>query len=292
MKDMATLNIALMDLLKEMDGRDIPLIIGGGYGIYLRYQRIVEERRVTMFDELPEPRSTNDMDLFLRAELLLDSNRLRPFRVALSKLNYEVVPGAEHYQFIRPGPGGDKERSVKIDLLTGPTKPFEGTDVKFDRRRVKPKPPIDLHAHPCEEALTLTEGAARCPVSGFMSDGTPHHGDVWLPHPFTFLTMKLFALRDRMMDVAKDYGRHHALDLYTVVGSMSPSEWDETLAFKRRYADTRVVQECGRIVSDLFSGMDRPGTLRLRENAYFRSAFRTMDFLDALREALGSKGSK
>lgn len=42
MNGMPTLTTALLDLLKEIEGANVPLIIGGGYGIYLRYMRIVE----------------------------------------------------------------------------------------------------------------------------------------------------------------------------------------------------------------------------------------------------------
>jgi len=135
MNGMPTLTTALLDLLKEIEDANVPLIVGGGYGIYLRYMRIVEERRRTMFDALPDPRSTNDLDLFLRAELLLDSARLKPLKDALNRLNYEVIEGAEHYQFVHPGPGGDKKHAIKIDVLTGPTKLFERTRVKLDKRR-------------------------------------------------------------------------------------------------------------------------------------------------------------
>lgn len=289
MNSMAPLTSALLDLLKELEGHDVPLILGRGYGIYLRYQRIGREGRTTMFRELPEPRSTNDMDLFLRAELLLDSARLKPLRSALTTLGYDVVPGAEHYQFVRPGPGIDKEKGIKIDVLTGPTQPFAGTPVKFDARRVKPKPPIDLHAHPCEEAIALTEGAEQCPVTGTKSDGQAYAGQVWLPHPFTFITMKLFALRDRIDDAGKDFGRHHALDLYTVVGSMSPEEWDSCLHLCREHAADRVVAECRRITAELFAGLDARGTIRLRESAYFRPAFQVPDFIEALHELFAAE---
>lgn len=284
MNGMPTLTTALLDLLKEIEGANVPLIVGGGYGIYLRYMRIVEERRRTMFDALPDPRSTNDLDLFLRAELLLDSARLKPLKDALNRLNYEVIEGAEHYQFVRPGPGGDKERGIKIDVLTGPTKPFEGTRVRFDKRRVRPNPSVHLHAHPCEEALTLTEGASQREISGTLSLGAAYRGTVLLPHPFTFLTMKLFALRDRINDATKDYGRHHALDLYMVVGSMSPDEWDECLAMRNAHKDETVLTECGRIISEQLAGMDTLGTLRLRESTYFRPDFNVTGFLSALNE--------
>ena len=281
---MTPLTTALLDLLKELESHDVPLILGGGYGIYLRYQRIVSEQRQTMFRELPEPRSTNDMDLFLQTELFLDSARLKPLRMALSKLNYVVVKGAEHYQFVQPGPAGDKGKGIKIDLLTGPTRPLEGMDVKFDKRRVKPKPPIDLHAHPCEEAITLTEGAEPCWVDGATSDGKDYKSHVWLPHPFTFITMKLFALRDRIDDAEKDFGRHHALDLYTVVGSMSPEEWDACLHLRRKHATEPIVTECRRIATGLLGDIDAHGAIRLRESAYFRAEFQASNFLNALHE--------
>ncbi len=92
---MTSLTTALLDLLKELEDVDLPLIIGGGFGIYLRYLRISQERPQTMFVSLPEPRSTNDLDVFLRAELLLDSSRLKPLREALSRLGYEVIKGPD-----------------------------------------------------------------------------------------------------------------------------------------------------------------------------------------------------
>lgn len=289
MTTMTTLTSALLDLLKEIEGARLPLIMGGGFGIYLRYQRMIEERRTSMFSELPEPRSTNDMDLFLRAELLMDSSQLKPLRTALTTLGYEVMKGAEHYQFVRIGRDGDIQKGIKIDVLTGSTKPFRGTPVKFDGRRVRPKPSIDLHAHPCEEALTLTEGAEAFRVRGPRSDGTAGEGEVFLPHPFTFLTMKLYALRDQINDPEKAYGRHHALDLYTVVGTMIAKEWEECLCFRARYSDEPVVQECGRIVNELFSRVDAMGSLRLRESAYFRPEFQITEFLGALRELFTSR---
>lgn len=284
MREMTTLTTALLDLLKKLEGVNAPLIVGGGYGIYLRYMQVVEERRQTMFRELPEPRSTNDLDLFLRAELLLDSALLKPLRTAMGELGYEVIKGAEHYQFARPGPDGDMERGIKIDVLTGSTRPFAGTRVKFDSRRVRPQPSVDLHAHPCEEALTLTEGTTTRTLQGKLSDGSRYEGQVLLPHPFTFLTMKLFALRDRINDATKDFGRHHAMDIYTVVGTLSPLDWDQSLSLRGRHQSDAVIMECGRVVGDLFAGPDSMGTVRVKEHAYYRPEFQVDEFLDVLKE--------
>lgn len=284
MKEMISLSTALLDLLEQLEDTNVPLIVGGGYGVYLRCMQIVTEHRQTLFKELPEPRSTNDLDIFLRAELLLNSADLKPLRSAMAHLGYQVIKGAEHYQFVRPGPNNDTERGIKIDVLTGPTRPFEGTSVKFDKRRVRPVPSVDLHAHPCEEALTLTEGTTLRTLSGTLSNGKLYNGHVLLPHAFTFLTMKLFALRDRLNDAEKDSGRHHALDLYTVIGTLSPQEWEECLHLRSRLQTDPILIECGNIVDKLFAEPDSMGTIRLRESAYFRPEFQVGEFLSTIAE--------
>lgn len=100
------LKTSLLDLLFQIEGRDIKLIIGGGYGIYLKFDHVQQLDARTLLQEWPEPRSTNDLDLFLRPELLIESAKLRPLAEAIERLGYQVVPGAEKYQFLRPGPGG------------------------------------------------------------------------------------------------------------------------------------------------------------------------------------------
>ena len=77
------LQTALLDLLHEMQGTDIHFIIGGGYGIYLRTDHVLQTGARTLFQEWPEARSTNDLDLFLRPELLIDSAKLKPLAEAI-----------------------------------------------------------------------------------------------------------------------------------------------------------------------------------------------------------------
>jgi hypothetical protein len=148
---MPNLKTSLLDLLHEIDGGDIKLIIGGGFGIYLKYMRQQSER--TLLQEWPEPRSTNDLDLFLRPELLIESAKLKPLAEAIARLGYKVIPGAEKYQFVKPGAGGTDAGSIKIDILTGPQSCFKDTTVKVDTRRARPSPSVGIHAHPVDEAL-------------------------------------------------------------------------------------------------------------------------------------------
>jgi hypothetical protein len=119
---MPDLQTALLDLLHEVQGTDVKLIIGGGFGIYLKTDYVHRLGMRTLLREWPEPRSTNDLDIYLRPELLIQSAKLKPLAEAIAKLDYQVVPGAEKYQFVKLGPRGDQAGRIKIDILTGPQK--------------------------------------------------------------------------------------------------------------------------------------------------------------------------
>jgi len=238
----------------------------------------------TLLREWPEPRSTNDIDLFLRPELLIHSAKLKPLAAAIARLGYQVVPGAEKYQFVKPGPGGGQAGSFKIDILTGPQSHFEGTKVKADERRARPSPSVGIHAHPVDEAPTLEEGLVVERLVGKLSSGEPWSAEIFLPHPYTFLMMKLFAFRDRLDDPNKEYGRYHALDMYTILSTTTEKEWDKALDLQNQYKDDRYLQKAGDLVSRYFSALDGLGMIRLRESHYYRSDLQLVDFMSALNE--------
>ncbi len=82
------LQTALLDLLYELQDTDIQLIIGGGYGIYLKADYVRRRGVRSLLQEWPEPRSTNDLDLFLRPELLIGSMMLTENSVVITPLIY------------------------------------------------------------------------------------------------------------------------------------------------------------------------------------------------------------
>jgi hypothetical protein len=138
MNGMITLTTALLDLSHELAGADLKLIIGGGFGIYLKYREFLKTTRTTLLSKWPEPRSTNDLDLFLRAELLTDSRRLVPLVQALKILGYKPVETAKYCQFFKPGPGGGEAGSLKVDILTGPEPTLRSMGIKAkDRRHIR-----------------------------------------------------------------------------------------------------------------------------------------------------------
>jgi hypothetical protein len=278
------LQTALLDLLYEIRDTGEKLIVGGGYGIYLKMAHLRRTDERTLLKNWPEPRSTNDLDLFLRPELLVESNKLKPLAQALKRLEYTVVPSAKHYQFSRLGPKGTEAGSLKIDLLTGPRNRFEGTTVKADSRRAKPKPSVGIHAHPVDEALSLDERLCPTILAGNLSSGDPWETEVLLPHSFTFALMKLFAFRDRLEDKDKDFGRYHALDLYTILAMTTEQDWKFALKLRDHHSEDPVVMEAGRLVEEYFSGLEQPGMIRLRESPYFRPELQLKEFMSVLNE--------
>jgi hypothetical protein len=278
------LQTALLDLLQKVHDSEVRLIAGGGFGIYLKTDHARRSGMRTLLDQWPEPRSTNDLDLFLRPELLIESSKLRPLVSALAELGYQVVPGAEKYQFAKPGPDGTDVGGIKIDILTGPQSRFQGTRVKADTRRARPKPSVGIHAHPVDEALTLEEGLLPIVLTGTLSSGEAWESDIFLPHPYTFSMMKLFAFRDRLDDPNKEFGRYHALDLYTILATTTEEEWEYALHLRDRYKDDLSAKEAGNLVSEYFSSQERKGMLRLMESPYFRPELQNEDFMSALQE--------
>jgi hypothetical protein len=64
--------------------------------------------------------------------------------------------------------------------------------------------------------------------------------------------MKLFAFRDRLDDADKEFGRYHALDLYTIVATTAEEEWSYALALRDQHRNLRSVLEAARIVAEHF----------------------------------------
>jgi hypothetical protein len=195
-----------------------------------------------------------------------------------------VIKTAEKYQFVKPGPTGSTVGSIKIDILTGPEKAFDGSNVQVDDRRARPKPSVGIHAHPVNESPTLEEGLLSIPIEGTISSGETWRGEVFLPHPYTFLMMKLFAFRDRLHDPNKDFGCYHALDLYSILANTTETEWEQAEDFRDRFKEEVTVSEACNIVSEHFSTAETLGIIRLKESRYFRPELQLSDFISSLQQ--------
>ncbi len=81
----------LRTLARELRGHGIPLIIGGGYGLVLRTRMIAESGSRTLILDFPSARSTEDLDIFLKAEVISDPKKTGAIRKALDRCGYGPV---------------------------------------------------------------------------------------------------------------------------------------------------------------------------------------------------------
>jgi hypothetical protein len=282
MFDDTVLRTSLLDLLRELRETDIQLILGGGYGLYLRQEYLTAKgvRTLLEADTWPSPRATNDLDVFLRLEVIADPERVTFLCQALERLGY--VAEVKYMQFVKPLGAMGK---VKIDLLTGPeVHDVAGELVKIKEPRVRPKGTGGLHAYLTEDAIGIEEGLQEIPVEGHLSSGERFTGRVLLPQGFTYLVMKLCAFRDRKEDSRKDLARHHALDLYRIVAMLSEDEYKRAMDMSAKYRGHEVVGEARRIVADDFASLEGIGVLRLREHSQFSDRMDVAQFVGVLEE--------
>ena len=277
------LMITLLDLDAELNS-SIELIVGGGYGLYLKQlhlKRHRDFRTLFLIDRLPEARTTQDIDLILRAEVVTDSAAMQPIRQALDRLSFKAVAGAEFMQFVRQMAVGH----VKIDLLAGPLGDFAAR-VPNDPRRVRPRPSVNLHAHKLDEAVGVEEHPFPIEISGNCSSGQSHTTTVFVPQAFSYLMMKLMAFRARLHDEDKDLGRHHAIDVYRIIGLLTETEYDHVIRLSQDNRDNAAVAEVRSIVEEHFVPSSGLGRIRIREHQLASNQMDLDQFAEELKNIL------
>lgn len=271
----------LLDIDKELGG-NANLCVGGGLGLYLKQENLRKKkdaRTLFSFDAMPAARTTEDIDLFLRAEVVADAESMLQIRQVLNRLSFEVVDSAQYMQFIRPMERG----YVKVDLLVGPTDSF-ASRLKRDDRRVRPKGrSVELHARRVDEAVAIECDPVILPIDGRLTSGARHSTAVRIPQAFSYLVMKITAFRDRCDDGDKDHGRHHALDVYRLVGLLTEEEYKDVRVLSEQHANDEPVTEVRRVVAEHFGDEDSLGALRIREHNLYSSAMRLDAFCAELQ---------
>lgn len=254
---MDPLERALSELAKQVP--KVQFVVGGGLGLVLRTRQAHSSGERTL-RRVPEARSTEDMDLFLAAEIIADSDRVRELREALVHLGYTSVEGAEHYQFSRPVDTEHGEHRIKIDILA----PFPADEklrshVRRRNRRIRPRDVEGIHAHVAPESCSV----GYFPIAITLSDGTVVH----VPHPYSFAILKLFAARDKMNTDPALLGPKHAFDIYTIIATFTAGHWDQVKEIRGTFPDPEVLRQATEIVHTLFEHRDSSGTQALRKQA-------------------------
>lgn len=212
---------------------------------------------------------------------------------ALAALGFEPIPGAEYWQWLRsiPGPDGS-EYEAKIDLLVGPLGASRPKLKTNSLPRVRPKGGSPhLHARATDEAIGVDEDAIPLAIDGIRSDGAAHTATVYIPHPFTYLLMKLLAFDDRKSGEkvsrrsdGKTYGRHHAMDLYRTAAMMTEPEYERVKALASIHRGSQTLERAASIVATDFGSTTALGVLRLREHEQFSEDLQVEEFVELLRE--------
>ena len=293
------LGSGLLDLLFELGAAAPPLMIGGGFGLFLKREHLKRGNEKTIIEQpelWPKARSTKDLDVILPLELLVDSERRRPLADALSRLRYHPIEESKYWQFAQPGDPGEGKPGIKVDLLGGPLLGllgrFERQFQKDNRRwraKSKGQPSVHLHARKTLEAIGVEEEPLFIPIEGRRSTGEQYQAQVCLPQAFPYALMKLFAFRDQKdnPDPRKDKGRHHALDLYAIVAMMTEPEYEFAKRAREKYAGNAKVREAAEIIRQDFAGPESIGVLRLKEHHLYDAAMDLDTLLSVLREIFG-----
>ena len=283
MNGLNALKSVLAELAKSV-GNEIPLIVAGGFGLYLRQEHLRQSGDRTLFSQLPEPRATSDIDMFVTMEVLVEVELVKRLRRQIERMGFSPVSGAEYFQWKRIDEHGHE---TKIDVLCGPLGEHEHRLRTNSLPRVRPKAPkgtLKFHARFTEEAIEVESRAVRLPLAERDTSGAETVTTVYTPHPFSYLMMKLVAFDDRKHDERKDVGRHHAMDLYRIIAMMTQSEYEETLLLGKTYSEDARFNKVQQIVANHFASPSDLGVIRLREHALFQESFPVHDFIEVLAE--------
>ncbi len=255
-------------LLKAQLG-DMPLIVGGGMGIYLR-ARYHAGSRQPRYPQAPPARSTKDLDFFLSADIIVNAARMNHLRDVLGQAGY--TPKTEFFQFEKSVAVANDQRRVVVDLLAAPPRREDEHLVKRGGIRLRPIDSEKIHAYRTNEAQSIERGAVLIYLS--TAAETFHIGledaSILLPSAFNYLILKLHAFDDRKHDEQEDYGRHHAMDIFTIVTGMGEVDWKNA---RNHYADEHDQSYIKRTIAirrDNFATRTSLGTLRLREHPSYQ----------------------
>jgi hypothetical protein len=277
----------LLELVKELDAEDIPIILGGGMSLYLRQRYLSSRTPRYPFDIAA--RSTADLDLFLSAQLIADAGMIENLKHVIARLKYSVIPEARNFQFAKEIDLFGQKRKVKIDLLCAPPHAQDKRKVQISKPRIKPKGVEDFHAYLTTEAEGLEIGALAVDVSRIDSSLKLRNQVLRIPSAFDFLILKLHAFEDRKDDTESDLGRHHAYDIFATVARMGEGDWENARRHLTAHKDRPYLKRAVSIREKEFSTPSSLGLLRLRENESYRSNRETYDrHLDPFIEDLSA----
>lgn len=277
------LHDTLIDLQYRLNKKGVEIILGGGFGLYLKQLDLMTKesvRTLLPMESWPRPRSTSDLDVFFSLEVLISLPEMQSVRSIIDEMNFQPIAGSEYYQFMKP------TNRIKIELLTGPIDDSATDKIKSDSRRARPKGKLQLHAHPVPEALDLAKSLEQLSITGKLANNRKHTTVINIPSPFTYLMMKITAFGDQIDNSNESQGRHHALDVYRIVAMLSESQFDQTKLQFANNENSPYTQRVRELFTNFFSSKQKLGILRMTEHNFFTENMLIEDFIDSLRDLM------
>ncbi len=260
----------LIALKGAMSRYGLPLMIGGGMGLFLRETYHPHERQPRYPVPLPG-RSTQDLDVFLSADLIVDAEAMEQLRDCVAELGYK--PLSPYFQFIRVVERDQREVKVKIDLLAAPPRDADRAAVKVSKPRIRPVDAKGIHAYLTDEAEGIDRGRLALDLSSVPGAEGLDDTTIYVPSSYNYLILKLHAFDDRkdQEDEQSDRGRHHALDIFRIVIDMSEEDWRTATSHLEDEGDADYLQKAREIRRAYFADESAVGFIRMRENEAYRA---------------------
>ncbi len=256
----------LIELHEELEKTGIPLVLGGGMSLYLR-NHVLRTQSNERYNFQVETRSTDDFDLFLSSDLIVEKEKVETLRDTLINLGYKVLPTAKSFQFFKIVPIMGIDREIKLDLLAAPPLPKDLNKVSINKPRIKPIGVEGLHAFLTDEAKNIHVGRISVTLKN-----KSKLVEVFIPSAFSYLILKLHAFNDRKNrnDPKSDYGRHHAFDIFATVSRMNSEDWNEAKSSLARQFGEDHIKNSVQIRKECFSSGSALGLIRLKENVIYQ----------------------
>ena len=163
--------------------------------------------------------------------------------------------------------------------------PQEDENVKFDNIRVGSKSGTGLHGRNTTEAFAVEDMPLKIGVSGTRTDGTNIKSEIFVPHPYAWLNMKIKAAHDWLRKASSNPSEKHTFDVYMLTAMLTEFEIETASELALKYASHPIAAENKKFAVELYGSPDSAGC---REAA--RQAGKPLDyevFWAALRQVLG-----
>ena len=249
------------------------VILSGGFGIRLKQYHLKQQReamggqQITLVDEFPEARATQDLDLFLNVNIWVEKEKALALGAALKEqLGYTTA--THSWQYRKPMEGLE-DRRVKLDLMARSPVPEEAVKVKRERRD-----------KPMQVGRDMGTGiSGRETPEAFAIDDTPttlifpyggNENIVLVPHPYAWLNMKARAAYDWLLELRGSIGEKltndgdrvrlkHVYDVYVLTTMLTAEELRQSALLAKKYAAHEEARKTQEQVIELYGSPDSVG---------------------------------